>query len=389
MIPAVTTGELLNTHVLHNSLGDWVIVFVLLLGGFIAGKVVSFLLDKQADLLARRSGLAGLAAILRAASRPASPVVLGLALLACQSFLTLDVDKAGELIPRGPIRVLWIKIAQAIIAAAVSWFLFRLVDLLEHLLGRLTGRTHSKLDDQLVPLLRKTLRVFIVILAALFIGQAIFEWEIGAIVAGLGIGGLAFALAAQDSLANLFGSVVIFADQPFAVGDRIKVSGSDGIVQEVGFRSTKMRTLEGHLVTIPNSVVSNQVVENIGKRPYIRRILNVGLTYDTPPQRMARAVEIAREMLAARGAHFPADLPGRAYFTDYNSDNLNIMIIYWFSPPEWWDFLAFNHEFNMELLQRFNDEGLEFAFPTQTLYLKRGDQDAPPATPAPQGGAAG
>ena len=120
------------------------------------------------------------------------------------------------------------------------------------------------------------------------------------------------------------------------------------------------------------------------KRPYIKRVMNVTITYDTPPEKVLRAVEIIREMLDARKDHFPADMPGRVYFSEFNPASLNIAVYYWFAPlvaakrtvtgPDWWEYLEFTHEFNMELLRRFNEENIEFAFPTQTLYVK-GDSE--------------
>ena len=271
-------------------------------------------------------------------------------------------------------RAFWNKACETLVVLAAGWLIFRLVDVVEHYLVRWTSRTETSLDDQLVPLVRKTLRVFVVIVALLFVAQNVFQWNIGALVAGLGIGGLAFALAAKDMLANLFGSMTIFADRPFSMGDRVKIGEHDGVVEEVGFRSTRIRTLTGHLVTVPNGTVATAAIENISARPYIKRVLDVTVTYDTAPEKLERGVEILREMLEARKEHFHVDSPPRVYFTDFNADSLNIQVYYWFAPPDWWDFLAFNHDDHMELLRRFNEEGIEFAFPTQTLYVK---QDSP------------
>ncbi|MDP6046348.1 MAG: mechanosensitive ion channel, partial [Phycisphaerae bacterium] len=262
------------------------------------------------------------------------------------------------------------KMCKMMMSLGAGWFIYRLIGIVEYLLLKWTGKTHSQLDDQLVPLVRKTLRVVVVIMLALFIAQNVFEWNIGALLAGLGLGGLAFALAAKDMIANLFGSVTIFADRPFQIGDRVVVGGQDGVVEEVGFRSTKLRTVVGHMVTVPNSVVANTTVENISARPFLKRSLDIGLTYDTTPKKMQQAVEILKEMCQAREKHFPEGRAARVYFTDFAASSMNINVTYWFVPVEWEDFLGFNHDFNMELLSRFNAEGLEFAFPTQTLYLK-------------------
>jgi len=129
--------------------------------------------------------------------------------------------------------------------------------------------------------------------------------------------------------------------------------------------------LTGHLVTIPNATVANANIENVGQRPYLKRVLNVTVTYDTPPEKVQRGVDILREMLDARGQHFHPDSPPRVFFSDFNADSLNIIVYYYFTPPDWWEYLAFNHDFNSELLRRYNEEGIEFAFPTQTLYVKQ------------------
>jgi len=371
---------------LHNPIWKWAALLGIVLAGFIIGKIVCFALDRQARWLqaAKRSGILHL--FLTALSRPVSMAVLGVALFIGQKFLVLDVelqlDGTYTALADGGIRTLWIQISAALLAVAAAWAAFRLVDILEHLLNEVTSRTETALDDQLVPLIRKSIRVFVVLIAGLFIAQNIFQWNVSALIAGLGIGGLAFALAAKDSLANLFGSAVIFADRPFAMGDWVKVQGQDGTVEEVGFRSTRIRTFFGHLLTIPNSVVANDTLENVSSRPFIRRNLDIGVTYDTPPDRLERALEILGEMLDARVAHFHADYSYKLVFKDFGAYSLNILVVYYYTPPDYWAAQAFNHDFNLELLRRFNDEGIEFAFPTQTLHLQGVGDQAPPAADA-------
>ncbi|MGD8764321.1 MAG: mechanosensitive ion channel [Desulfobacteraceae bacterium] len=153
------------------------------------------------------------------------------------------------------------------------------------------------------------------------------------------------------------------------------VDGHDGPVEEVGLRSTKIRTLEGHLVTVPNGELANKTIQNIGKRPYIRRIVNLTITYDTPSERIDHALELVKDILDNHeGMH--EDFPPRVYFNDFNSASLNIMVIYWYHPPNYCDFMAFTERFNREVFRRFSEEGIDFAFPTQTLYLA-GDPTRP------------
>jgi len=360
----------LEQQFLNNTVAQWALLVGILLATFVIGKAVGFFLRRHGQWLIGRKRLEGLGMVLAALSGPLAMLIFAVGLRAGGQFMTLDAP--GET----KVADFWNAVCQTIAALAVGWAVYRLVDVLEAFLKRWTSKTQTQLDDELVPIIRKTLRVVVVIIVGLFIVQNIFGQEIGPMLAGLGLGGLAFALAAQDSLKNLFGSVTIFADRPFQIGERVKIGEHDGVVEEVGFRSTRVRTLTGHLVTIPNSKVADLPVENIGRRPYIKRVLDVTVTYDTPPEKVRRGVEILREMLDARRDHFPPDLPGRVYFSDFNAASLNILVYYWFTPPDWWEYLTFTHEFNMELLRRFNDEGIEFAFPTQTLYVK---QDSPAA----------
>ncbi len=351
---------------LGNNIWQWLGLLAVLLASFVAGRTIAFVLQKQARKLERIERLKLLGMLLRCVTGPVKMLLLAGGLYVAATFMTFHAQTQ--------LQSFWIKVCQAVAVLAAGWFIYRLVDLVEYFLLRWTSKTETQLDDQLVPLIRKTLRVFVVIVAVLFIAQNVFQWNIGALVAGLGIGGLAFALAAKDTLANVFGSVTIFADRPFQLGDRIKVGGQDGMIEEVGFRSTRIRTLDGHLVTIPNAIVANETIENVAKRQFIKRSMAVTVTYDTAPEKLRRGVEIIREMLEVRKEHLHPDKAPRVHFTDFSAVSLDIGVTYWFAPPDWGQYLSFNHDFNMELLERFNAEGIEFAFPTRTLYVK---QDSP------------
>jgi MscS family membrane protein len=266
-------------------------------------------------------------------------------------------------------------LSSVLLSIAIGYMIYWLVDVPTKWLARMAGKTESRLDDMLVPVIRKSLRVTVVVLLLVQIAQILSDKPITSIIAGLGIGGLALALAAQDTIKNIFGSLVLFADKPFEMGDRIVVDGHDGPVEEVGLRSTKIRTLEGHLVTVPNGQLANRTIQNIGQRPHIRRIANLTITYDTLPEKIERAIEIVKELLDNHeGMH--EDFPPRVFFNELNADSLNIMAIYWYHPPNYWDYMAFTERFNQEVFRRFNEEGIDFAFPSQTLYLA-GDPSRP------------
>lgn len=208
------------------------------------------------------------------------------------------------------------------------------------------------------------------------------------LLAGVGVSGLAFALAARPTLGNILAGVLIFADKPFRVGERVVINKHDGVVEEIGLRSTRIRTLDGHLLSVPNEEVSSNYVENIGARPYVKRTLNVGLTYDTSPEKIQEAMAIIKQLLSEEedgdtsleelgrppNKHVNSEqFPPRVYFNDLKADSLNIIVIYWFAPPNYFDYLEHTTWFNLELIKRFNAAGIDFAFPTQTIELKQAD----------------
>jgi MscS family membrane protein len=163
---------------------------------------------------------------------------------------------------------------------------------------------------------------------------------------------------------------MVLLDKPYQVGQRILVKGHDGVVEEIGLRSTKMRLLTGHQTTIPNDEMARLDIENIGRRPHIRRLTNITITYDTPLEKVEKAVRIINDILDNHEGMDP-EFPPQVYFNDFNPDSLNIIMLYWYHPPAYWDFLAFNQRVNTQIMQEFEKEGIQFAFPTTTTYLKQ------------------
>ena len=253
-------------------------------------------------------------------------------------------------------------------AVALVWFIFKLVAVLDFRLKKWAETTDSTIDDILAPLLGKTLRVFIVIIGGLLILQNLTGLKIGPLLASLGIGGLAVALAARDSIANFFGTLTILFDKPFQVGERVLIDSYDGVVEDVGFRSTRIRTLTGHLVTIPNEKIVNSGLENVGKRPHIRWLTNITITYDTSPAKVRKAVSIIKELLDNHEGMRP-DFPPRVYFNGFNDWSLNVMVVAWYHPANYWDMQEWQQRTCLEILDRFNSEGIDFAFPSRTVYM--------------------
>ena len=352
-----------------NAIWRFGLILLVMLTTMAAGRVAQFFINSYAQHRDKKSGAAVLTLFLRCLTKPISVAIFALGLFICEMLLVFGDEGISA-----SIEIYWTKAVEAVAAIAFAYALYRLVDVIEYYLQRWTSKTKTKLDDMLVPVIRKSLRVTIAIIAALWIADGILGAEIRAILLSAGVGGIAIALAARDTIANFFGSITIFADRPFQIDELVKIDGHYGPVEEVGFRSTRMRTLEGHLVTVPNSIVANSIVENVGKRPFIRRTSNITITYDSGQQGAKRAVEIIKEILAdVPEINTDPDKPPRVYFNDFNDWSLNIYMSYWVKPPDYWLYQQVNERVNLEMMKRFEAEGIEFAFPSQTLYLKKND----------------
>ena len=255
----------------------------------------------------------------------------------------------------------------ALITIFILYLLTRVVDLWVTVLKARAARTESALDDQLVPILGKSLKWFIWIVGALLFLQNVLNYNISSLLAGLGIGGLAVGLAAQDTIANVFGAVMIFIDRPFKVGDAVSLEGYEGAVESIGLRSTRIRTWDGTLVTIPNRTVAAANINNLAARPMRRTTFTIGLVYDTPTEKLEQALEILREVMRTH----PSTGQYRAYFNQFGDFSLNILVQHWCKFMDYEAYLKAIEEINLEIKRRFEAAGLEFAFPTQTIELKR------------------
>ena len=189
-------------------------------------------------------------------------------------------------------------------------------------------------------------------------------YDVGALLAGLGIGGVALAMAAKDTIANMFGGFTILADRPFRLNDRIKVVGYDGNVKEIGLRSTRLQTLEGRTVTIPNSKFSETPVENISWEPSRKITVELGLVCSTTPQQMEEALAILRDI--AKQNIDKVEEKIILYFSAFAPSSLNITFIYYIRKSA--DIIETQNIMNMTILRKFNDANLSLAYPTQTIY---------------------
>jgi len=370
----IGSGHWWNYQLLKdNEAWRFVVVLGVIIITLAVGKISQFVLSGLAQKRKNKVGSNTISIFLKSISKPSNVAFLGIGLFICRSLVIFANPENPESVGLdAAIGANWTKISLAVIAIAVAYAFYSLVDLVEYHLLKLTSRTATKLDDMLVPVVRKSLRITIAMISALWIADGILELKIRAIILSAGVGGIAIALAAKDTVANFFGSITIFADRPFQVDELIEVQGYIGTVEEVGFRSTRIRTLDGHLVAVPNSVIANTVVKNIGRRPFIRRVTNITITYDSGVAKTEKAIQIIKEILAAvPEINTDPDRPARVYFDDFADCSLNIYLAYWVKPADFWLFKEVNDKINFEILKRFDAEGIEFAFPSQTLYVKK------------------
>jgi len=363
-------AKTVNYEVLRgNPIWRFVLVLLVLLVAMAAGRIVQYGIETHVRRREEKTGANVITLLLKCLSKPIYVATFALGLFACKLCLYFNDDDGIRI----AIGAGWIKMAKTVAAIAIAYGLYRLVDVIEYYLQRIVSRTETKLDDMLVPVIRKSLRVTIAIIAALFIAESILGADqIKTVLLSAGVGGIAVALAAKETIANFFGSITIFADRPFQIDELVKIGEHFGPVEDVGFRSTRIRTLQGHLITVPNSVIANSIVENVGKRPFIRRTSNITITYDSGHTKAKQAVEIIKEILAdVPEVNIDPDTPPRVYFNNFNDWSLNIYMSYWVKPVDYWLYQKVNQRVNLEMMKRFEAEKIEFAFPSQTLYVKK------------------
>lgn len=233
-------------------------------------------------------------------------------------------------------------------------------------LEKIADKTTTKLDNQLLPFLSKIVIILIYIVALLFALKEL-NVNVTALLAGLSIGGLALALASKDTLQNVIGSLNIFLDRPFEVGDYVMVDGVEGSVEEVGIRATRIRTLNQSLAYIPNGNLSNMTIDNYGLRVYRRWITTLGLEYSTPPEKIKEFIEKTKEIIYSKS--YTLDDQTLVYFREMSASSLDIYVSIFFDVKTFKEDLSCRNDLLLEILDMANQNDIHFAFPTQTLHL--------------------
>jgi len=249
----------------------------------------------------------------------------------------------------------------------IAWALYGGVEAVVDALNDYAEGTDSRIDDALVPLVRGLLRVIVVAVAMMMIIEE-FGYNATSLVAGLGIGGLAFALAAQQTLANLFGSLMIFTDRPFGPGDWIKTKHGEGVVEDVGLRSTRVRTFSKSLISVPNADIAGAPIENFSEMTMRRIKTDLTLTYSTTPEQMEFVLDGIRDLIEREEQMFHD-----AYyvsFVGFGASSLDVMILVFTTTTDFGEFLEIRQRFFLNIMKLVERAGTSFAFPSQSLYIE-------------------
>ena len=252
-----------------------------------------------------------------------------------------------------------------LIVLDITWFFGRLFS---SLLQIYWGKQSNGQANKMMPIIKRTILV-IVWLNGIVMALSNVGVNISALLGTLGIGGIAFALAAQDTVKNVFGAFTILTDKPFSIGDTIRVDSYEGTVVDVGVRSTKIMNYDKRIITFPNYKITDTSIVNISSEPMRRVVLNLGLTYDTTSEKMKEALELLKSIpkRVENVSSNPSDIV--AVFTEYSDSALVIMYIYFIEKQG--DILGVTSNMNMEILAAFNKAGLNLAFPTRTVYIQK------------------
>lgn len=354
--------EILEQTFLGISLLQFSIAFILILAGAILNATIRGLFNRLAKV-AKRSPTPYDDALIEAFGRPLAIAAMLGGIWGALTALSLPVE------PVNLQRFVQASMKATFIILGL-WALIRIIDRVSEILMEKALQSPTPLDEQIVPIARNTLRIFLTIGALIVILQEL-GYSASSLLAGLGLGGMAFALASKDTLANLFGSIVIFIDRPFHVRDWIQVGDIEGTVEEVGLRVTRIRTFANSLITLPNSQLTTQAVNNWSRMLKRRIKLTIGVTYDTTPDKLEKAVAAIKHVLQN-----DERIDQEFYmvnFHNFGAYSLDIFVYCFTSTTVWAEYLQVRQDVLLNIMREFKALDISFAFPTQTLHLKGGN----------------
>lgn len=347
---------------------QYLALLVILLFGLVLRNVIRFVAKNRLRKLVEAIGHGTAARLVDVFASPGATLVVALVLRVAYPHLMLPKD--AQQVLAVCVRIL---VVLSVILAG-----YRLVDVLVERMLRHASATASKLDDQLVPLVSKLLKAFVVLAGVLAVLQNM-DVNIASLLAGLGIGGVAVALAAKDTIANFFGGIMIFVDRPFQIGDSVVIAGIEGVIEEVGFRSTRIRTPYDSIVTVPNAKFTEANIDNTGQRTYRRTSVTLRVRYDTTPEQIQAFCEGIRAIVRAN-AYTRKDAY-EVHMAGFGEHSIHILVQFFFQGASASAEHRERHYVFLEIMRLARELGVGFAFPTQTLHVERLAASAPYARP--------
>jgi len=256
-----------------------------------------------------------------------------------------------------------LKVFRSCIVVLVAWALYIMVESLvtEDLKARFGA------NNILVPFVCKATR-FVILVLALIIVAVEWGYDVNGLITGLGLGGLAFALAAKDALSNIFGGIVIILDKPFTIGDWISTPSVEGTVEDITFRSTKIRTFAQALATVPNATLANEPITNWSRMGKRRITFHLGVTYSTPRHKLEKCVKDIRQMLEEHPEVHKETI--FVFFERFGESSLDIFLYFFTKTTKWQEYLSVREEINFKIMEILEREGVSIAFPSRTIYLE-------------------
>lgn len=355
---------------------QYLLAFLLVTFTLFARRVASHVLTRYLVPLLDRVGGIYASRVFEVLIKPLTAILGVVGLFLAVRVLLLPIE--GSTIPTVISQDFVNQSFEVAIAAIIVWSLTRLVDVFALFLKERAEEKELPVEIPVIPLLRRSLKLFVGITGGLLVIQHT-GYPIASILGGLGIGGLAVALAAQDTLANVFGSVIVFTDKPFKVGDWVEIGDVEGFVEAIGFRSTRIRTWPKALVTLPNKVIAGASITNWSAMPVRRVTFTLNVTIDSPPDKLEQLVDGILEILRTH--------PGvdQQYylvnFTDFKESSLGIFIYYFTKSTVWKEHLQVKQEVNIAIMKLLDQLGLSLALPSRTVYLSpNGSHQAIPRT---------
>ena len=353
--------EILLTNFLGNSIKDYIYFFGIILIGLIFKKLISkYLSNILYKVVGKKDNNVGIDKFDELLTKP-----IGFFIVLCFIYFGASYVSFPPFIDEN-FQNIFSKIFSLFLIYAIYKIFVKVIDYIGLILKQRAAETENKMDDQLIPFAIEIGRILVVIFALFFILGNVFDINITALATGLGIGGIAIAMASKESLENLLGSFTIFFDRPFTVGDVVKVGTVTGLVEKVGFRSTRIKTFDKSVVTVPNKKMIDAELDNLGLRPVRRVKFHIGLTYDTNTEQIKNIVSDIQDMI---NSHEKTNEEGKVRFQEFGASSLDIMVLYYVNSPKWEDLIDVKEDVNYKIMEIVKKHNSDFAFPSTSVYL--------------------